>query len=44
MPLTKVQFKPGIFRDNTQYSGEGGWYDCDKVRFRLGYPEMLGVG
>lgn len=42
MALTKLQFKPGIFRDNTQYSGEGGWYDCDKVRFRLGFPEQIG--
>lgn len=42
MPLQKLQFRPGVFRDNTQYSGEGGWYDCDKIRFRLGYPEQIG--
>jgi hypothetical protein len=42
MPLNALKFRPGIFRDNTQYSGEGGWYDSDKVRFRLGYPEQIG--
>ena len=42
MPLTKLQFKPGINRDVTSYSNEGGWYDCDKIRFRFGYPEKMG--
>ena len=42
MPLTKLQFKPGINRDITSYSNEGGWVDCDKVRFRLGFPEVIG--
>jgi len=42
MPLQKLQFKPGINRENTNYAGEGGWYDCDKVRFRSGYPEKIG--
>tara|TARA_R100000988_G_scaffold62967_1_gene31577 strand:- start:3527 stop:5413 length:1887 start_codon:yes stop_codon:yes gene_type:complete len=42
VPLTKLQFKPGINRDVTSYSNEGGWVDCDKVRFRLGYPEVIG--
>ena len=42
MPLTKLQFKPGINRDITSYSNEGGWYDCDKIRFRFGYPEKMG--
>ena len=42
MPLTKLQFKPGINRDITSYSNEGGWVDCDKVRFRQGYPEVIG--
>ena len=39
MPLTKLQFKPGINREITKYSNEGGWVDCDKIRFRFGYPE-----
>lgn len=40
--LTKLQFRPGIVRDATSYSNEGGWYDCDLVRFRLGFPESFG--
>lgn len=42
MPLSKLQFRPGINRDVTSYSNEGGWYNCDKIRFRLGYPEKIG--
>ena len=42
MPLTKLQFRPGINRDITSYSNEGGWVDCDKVRFRQGFPEVIG--
>jgi len=42
VPLTKLQFKPGINRDVTSYSNEGGWVDCDKVRFRQGFPEVIG--
>ena len=42
MPLTKLQFSPGINQEVTSYSNEGGWRDCDKIRFRFGYPEKLG--
>ena len=42
MPLQKLQFRPGINKDITSYSNEGGWVDGDKVRFRLGYPEKIG--
>ena len=42
MPLTKLQFRPGINREVTPYSNEGGWTDCDKIRFRFGYPEKIG--
>ena len=42
MPLTKLQFKPGINREVTSYANEGGWFDCDKVRFYLGFPEKIG--
>jgi hypothetical protein len=42
MPLTKLQFRPGINKELTSYSNEGGWNDCDKVRFRTGYPEKIG--
>ena len=42
MPLAKLQFKPGINKETTSYSNQGGWNDCDLVRFRFGYPEKLG--
>jgi hypothetical protein len=42
VPLQKLQFRPGINREGTDYSNEGGWYACDKVRFRSGYPEKIG--
>jgi hypothetical protein len=42
MPLQKILFKPGVNRENTRYTTEGGWYDCDKVRFRQGNPEKIG--
>ena len=42
MPFIKLQFKPGVNRDQTDYSNEGGWYECDKIRFRSGYPQKLG--
>lgn len=42
MPLQKLQFRPGINREGTDYSNEGGWYACDKVRFRSGFPEKIG--
>lgn len=42
MPLKKLQLKPGVNRENTRYTNEGGWYSCDKVRFRQGTPEKIG--
>ena len=42
MPLQKIQFRPGLNREGTDYSNEGGWYDGDKVRFRSGFPEKIG--
>jgi len=42
MPLNKLQFNPGINKEITKYSNEAGWNDCDKVRFRQGYPEKIG--
>jgi hypothetical protein len=41
MALQKLQFKPGINQDVTNYSNEGGWFECDKVRFLNGYPEKI---
>jgi len=42
MPLQKIVFKPGVNRENTRYTTEGGWYECDKIRFRQGNPESIG--
>jgi hypothetical protein len=42
MALQKLQFRPGLNREGTDYSNEGGWYDGDKIRFRSGYPEKIG--
>lgn len=42
MPLMKLQFRPGINQETTRYMNEGGWYDCDKVRFRYGVAEKIG--
>jgi len=42
MALSKLVFKPGLNRDQTNYASEGGWYDCDKIRFRSGFPEKIG--
>ena len=42
MPLQKLQFKPGVNRDQTNYTNEGGWFECDKIRFRSGYPQKIG--
>ena len=42
MALTKLQFRAGINRDSTSYTNEGGWFDCNKIRFRAGLPEKIG--
>jgi hypothetical protein len=42
MAFIKLQFRPGVNRDQTDYANEGGWYECDKIRFRSGYPEKIG--
>jgi hypothetical protein len=42
MPLKKLQLKPGVNREGTRYSTEGGWFSCDKIRFRSGQPEKIG--
>ena len=42
MPLKKLTLKPGVNRENTRYTNESGWYECDKVRFRQGTPEKIG--
>lgn len=42
MPLQNLRFQPGVNRENTSYTNEGRWYECDKVRFRQGLPEKIG--
>jgi len=42
MPLQKILFKPGVNKENTRYTTEGGWYEGDKIRFRQGNPEAIG--
>jgi len=42
MPLQPLQFRPGVNKEVTTLAGKGGWFDCDKVRFRAGYPEKIG--
>ena len=42
MPFANLQFKPGVVRDTTSYTNEGGWFDANKVRFRSNLPEKIG--
>lgn len=42
MSFIKLQFRPGVNKDNTNYTGEGGWWEMDKVRFLSGSPQKLG--
>jgi len=42
MAFLPLKFRPGINKDQTNYAGEGGWFDCDKIRFRSGYPQKIG--
>ena len=42
MTIQKLQFNPGIDREGTAYDSEGGWFDCNLVRFRAGRPEEFG--
>lgn len=42
MPLQKINFKPGVNRENTRYTQEGAWWDMNWVRFRSGTPEKIG--
>ena len=42
MAIQAVKLKPGINREGTRYTTEGGYYDGDKIRFRQGTPEKIG--
>ena len=42
MAIQSIKLKPGINREGTRYTTEGGYYDGDKIRFRQGTPEKIG--
>ena len=42
MPLSKIQFQPGVNRETTSYANENGWFNSDLIRFRKGRPEKMG--
>lgn len=42
MALLRLALNPGIDKQNTEYGAEGGWIDCDHVRFQYGLPEKIG--
>jgi hypothetical protein len=42
MPIKKLTFKSGVNRENTRYTNEGGWFECNNIRFRQGTPEKIG--
>jgi hypothetical protein len=42
MPFQKLQFRPGVVKDVTGYTNEGGWRLSNLVRFRFGYPQSIG--
>ena len=44
MPLSKIQFRPGVNRETTSYGDENGWFNSDLIRFRKGRPEKMGGG
>ena len=42
MPLQPLDFNPGINKESTSYTAEGGWFDGNLVRFKKGYAEKIG--
>ena len=42
MPFISLKYRPGLVRDVTNYTNKGGFYECDKVRFRSGSAEKIG--
>jgi len=42
MPFISLKYRPGLVRDVTNYTNKGGFYECDKVRFRSGQPQKIG--
>ena len=44
MAIVKYEFKPGVNKENTNYSNEFGWFDSNLVRFKKGLPEKSVAG
>lgn len=42
MPLSKIEFQPGVIRDDTTLTAEGGFVDASGVRFRQGKAQSTG--
>ena len=42
MPLQEIDFQPGINKEATDYSAQGGWVDGNLIRFRKGRVEKIG--
>lgn len=42
MALQKIKITPGVNREGTNLANESGWWSCEKIRFRSGYPEKIG--
>jgi hypothetical protein len=42
MPIQKVQFRPGVNRETTNYANEGGFFVSEKIRFRGGFTQKIG--
>lgn len=42
MPLQYLQFRPGVSRESTNLANSGGFYACDKIRFKSGMPQKIG--
>ena len=42
MALQQFLFRPGINKEGTSLTAEGGWFDGNLVRFRMGFAEKIG--
>ena len=42
MPYATYKLVPGVNREGTAFSAQGGWFDSNLVRFRKNFPEKIG--
>ena len=42
MPLSNLEFQPGINKESTDYAAKGGWVDGNLIRFKKGRVEKVG--